>query len=216
MKTKPNIYQNRGIFAKTMLHKYFSQSPNKIVSDIGAGFGHMETSVVEIGGTWQPFDYVQKIDKTTIWDLNCTAPKDASNAGIVLFLEVLEHLPNPLLSLQHISNHMEKGGYLILTVPNPQSAKNRLNLLLKGTLYAFQKKHLKEHHVFTPWEHVVRFYLEQVGFKIVEYAIVDTDYQKLKITSFKSVFKYMLEKLIEFKNYKAQGMSYGIVAKKIS
>jgi SAM-dependent methyltransferase len=195
-----------------MIDKYFGQTPNHFISDIGAGYGHMQQKIEAVGGIWQPFDYVKKMDFSIIWDLNIAAPENTAKAGMVVFLEVLEHLGNPLLGIQNIANHMENGGILILTTPNPQSGKNRLNLLLKGTLYAFQEKHLEEHHVFTPWEHLVRYFLESAGFEILEYAIVDTAYKHRKLTSLKDGLKFYLEKLIEFKNDKAKGMSYGIVA----
>lgn len=205
-------FLNRSEFANAMIDKYYGQTPNHFISDIGAGFGHMQQKIEAVGGVWQPFDYIKKMDFSIIWDLNDTAPINVPKAGMIVFLEVLEHLGNPLVGIQNIANHIEKGGILILTTPNPQSSKNRLNLLLKGTLYAFQEKHLVEHHVFTPWEHVVRHFLESSGFEILEYAIVDTAYQKRKETSFKDVVKFYLEKLIELKNDKAKGMSYGIVA----
>lgn len=208
-------YKNRGEFADKMLNKYFLKSPNSIVSDIGAGFGHMKSSIIALGGNWQPFDYVKKMDETIIWDLNNRAPKIAENAGVVVFLEVLEHLANPLLALENISKHIEKGGYLIMTTPNPQCSKNSLNLILKGQMYAFQTKHLKEHHVFTPWEHIVQFFIENCGFEILEYAIVDTSYHNWKTNSIKDFLKKKIESLIEWKNPKAKGLSYGIVAKKI-
>lgn len=212
MKTKIKSYPNRAEFAHAMIDKYFGQVPNMLVSDIGAGYGHMQQKIEAVGGIWQPFDYVKKMDFSIIWDLNNAAPENIAKAGMVVFLEVLEHLGNPLLGIQNIANHIEKGGILILTTPNPQSSKNRLNLLLKGTLYAFQEKHLVEHHVFTPWEHIVRYFLESAGFEILEYAIVDTFYQNRKLTSFKDGLKFYLEKLIELINDKAKGMSYGIVA----
>jgi len=214
LKTKIESYYNRGEFANQILDKYYRNAPNNIISDIGAGYGHMKQKVKAIGGIWQPFDYVQKMDYSIIWDLNKPAPINVSKAGTVIFLEVLEHLANPLLGIQHIADHMEKGGILILTTPNPQSSKNRFNLLLKGTLYAFQEKHLIEHHVFTPWEHIVRYFLESAGFEILEYSIVDTAYQNRKLTSVKDAIKYYIEKLIDLKYEKARGMSYGIVAKK--
>lgn len=207
-------YLNRSNFAHAMIDKYYAQTPNHIISDIGAGYGHMQQKIESIGRNWQPFDYYKKMDFSIIWDLNNAAPSNIDKAGMVIFLEVLEHLGNPLLGIQNIANHMEKEGVLILTTPNPQSSKNRLNLLLKGTLYAFQEKHLKEHHVFTPWEHVVRYFLESAGFEILEYAVVDTAYQNRKLTSIKDALKFYMEKFIEFKNDKAKGMSYGIVAKK--
>lgn len=207
-------FNNRGEFANTMLDLYYSKAPNTVISDIGAGFGHMQQKVESLKAVWQPFDYFKKIEKSKIWDLNKVAPLDAEKAGTVLFLEVLEHLANPLLGIQHIANHMEKEGILILTTPNPQSSKNRLHLLLKGSLYTFQEKHLTEHHVFTPWEHIVRFFLEINGFEILEYSIVDIAYKKRKITSIKDGIKYYLERFIEKKYPKSQGMSYGIVARK--
>lgn len=212
MKEQISEFFNRSDFANAMLDKYYGQTPNHFISDIGAGYGHMQQKIEAVGGVWQPFDYVKKMDFSMIWDLNNAAPENTAKAGMVVFLEVLEHLGNPLLGIQNIANHMEKGGILILTTPNPQSSKNRLNLLLKGVLYAFQEKHLVEHHVFTPWEHVVRYFLESAGFEILEYVIVDTSYQNRKLTSFKDGLKFYLEKLIELKNDKAKGMSYGIVA----
>lgn len=212
MKEKFLKFTNRSEFAHAMIDKYYGQTPNNFISDIGAGYGHMKQKIEAVGGIWQPFDYVKKMDFSIIWDLNDAAPTNVSKAGMVTFLEVLEHLGNPLLGIQNISNHIEKGGILILTTPNPQSSKNRLNLLLKGVLYAFQEKHLKEHHVFTPWEHVVRHFLNSAGFEILEYAIVDTAYQNRKLTSLKDAIKFYMEKFIEFRNDKAKGMSYGMVA----
>jgi 2-polyprenyl-3-methyl-5-hydroxy-6-metoxy-1,4-benzoquinol methylase len=209
------IFKNRGEFAKTMLQKYIPISPNSIVSDIGAGFGHMKNDVLALNATWQPFDYVKKIPESIIWDLNNPAPKEVEKAGIVIFLEVLEHLNNPLLGIQNISNHIEKGGVLILTTPNPQSSKNTLSLFLRGSLYAFQEKHLIENHVFTPWKHIVEHFLKQCGLEILEYAIVDTQDRGRKITSIKDWLKYKIESFIEYRNPLAKGMSYGIVAKKV-
>ncbi len=214
MNKELNEFYNRADFANSILDKYFSIAPNKIISDIGAGFGHMQPKIETIGGVWQPFDYFKKMDYSIEWDLNNPCPANTSKAGMVVFLEVLEHLANPLIGLQHISNHMETNGILILTTPNPQSSKNRLNLLLKGSLYAFQEKHIEEHHVFTPWEHIVNYYLESSGFEILEYAIVDTAYINQKPSSLKGYLKYYIERFIEYKCEKAKGMSYGIVARK--
>lgn len=208
-------YKDRAQFAHEMLHRYIEKAPNNVVSDIGAGYGHMQHKIESLGCVWQPFDYYKKMDYTLVWDLNYPCPPNTSKAGLVVFLEVLEHLDNPLLSLNHISNHMEKDSILILTTPNPQSSKNRLNLLLKGTLYAFQEKHLKENHVFTPWEHIVSHFLVKSGFKIVEYATIDTAYIKVRPTSLKGFIKYLLERIIEKMNPKSKGMSYGLVAIKV-
>lgn len=208
-------FKNRAVFANMMLDKYYADSPNLIVSDIGAGFGHMKETIDSLGATWQPFDYVKKIDESVIWNLNDKAPSNVKKAGTVIFLEVLEHLDNPLLGIQNISAHMEKEGVLILTTPNPQSSKNIVSLFLRGSLYAFQEKHLQENHVFTPWKHIVEHYLKICGFEILEYAIVDTAYLHQKPASIKDWIKQKAERYIEYRNPFAKGMSYGIVAKKI-
>jgi hypothetical protein len=123
-------------------------------------------------------------------------------------------LGNPQLGIQNIFNHLEKGGFLILTTPNPSSSQNTINLLLKGTLFSFQRKHLLEHHVFTPWEHIVTFFLENCGFEILEYAAVDVSNSKNRNSSLKDFFKRKMELFIEKRNPKAIGMSYGIVARR--
>ena len=214
MKTEIKIYKDRAIYANEMLDRYFKTAPNTIISDIGAGFGHMQNKIESLGATWQPFDYVRKIDQSIIWDLNNPYPSQAKKAGSVVFLEVLEHLANPLLSLQNIANHIEKGGILILTTPNPSSSPNTVNLFLKGRLFAFQEKHLAEYHVFTPWEHIVKFFLEECGFEILEYSIVDISNQFNRNSNLKDIFKRRMEAFIESRNPKARGMSYGIVARK--
>jgi hypothetical protein len=63
-------------------------------------------------------------------------------------------------------------------------------------------------------KHIVSFFLEQEGFKIIEYAIVDINYHDTKPSSFKDLLKRWAEKFIERRNPETQGMSYGIVALK--
>lgn len=208
-------YIDREVFANTMLDKYYQKAPNSVVSDIGAGFGFMKPKIESIGGVWQPFDYYKKHEEITVWDLNKPEPTSAKKAGTVIFLEVLEHLSNPSLALNNIVNHMEQGAHIILTTPNPRSSKSVINLFQKGSLYSFQEKHIKEHHVFTPWEHVVRFLLETNGFEVLEYGIIDLNYQKRKPGNLKDRFKIMMERYIERKHPKSKGLSYGLVAKKI-
>jgi 2-polyprenyl-3-methyl-5-hydroxy-6-metoxy-1,4-benzoquinol methylase len=204
-------YRNRSNFASEMLDKYFKQAPNSNVSDIGSGFGFMENKIVAIGGIWMPFDYVKKIDKSIIWDLNNPCPV-AEKAGIAIFLEVLEHLSNPELGIRNISNHINKDGFLIMSVPNPSWSRNRLHMLLKGTLFSFQPKHLEEHHVFVPWFHVVEYFLKENGFELLEYAIINEPSNPKNI---KEWIKKMIQKFIESKDVKAKGLSYGIVARKL-
>lgn len=213
-KSDIKIFTNRGEFAQAMLDKYGEKVRTKVVSDIGAGFGFMEDPITERGFEWQPFDYYKKIDRSEIWDLNNSAPEGSRSPGIVLMLEVLEHLPNPLLAIKNIAHHLEEGGYFIFSTPNPASSKNRLNLLMKGELYAFGKAHLEEYHVFTPWKHIVEDFLKSAGMELLEYTAVDDNYRRLKPRNIKEFIKFRIEKFIERKDPYAIGMSYGMVAVK--
>jgi SAM-dependent methyltransferase len=207
-----NIYESREAYVIDMLTKYETESPNKILSDIGSGWGWLKPYASQFNFKWQPFDYVRKIDEAIIWDLNNPCPSNTQSAGTCVMLEVLEHLPNPLLAIQNIAAHLQPGAIMILSVPNPSWSRNRLHLLQKGTLYAFQKKHLLEHHVFTPWKHIVEFFFEQSGFEVIEYhAIQQYD---TKATGVKGRIIQFLQKWIERKDPMAIGLSYGLVLRK--
>ncbi|WP_185963056.1 methyltransferase domain-containing protein [Flavobacterium gawalongense] len=163
---------NRGQWAELKLNEVSNKLPNKIVSDIGSGYGWFRPTVEKFNLQWQPFDYISKIEESTIWDLNNPAPENKKRPGFVVFMEVLEHLSNPELGIKNISNHIEKGGYMVLTTPNPLSAQSKFSLFFKNNLYAFQPKHLIEHHVYVPLPHVVKFHLENNGFEILEVATI--------------------------------------------
>lgn len=187
MKNYKNL--NRGEWAELKLREVVSKLPNKIVSDIGCGFGWFRPVVEKFNLQWQPFDYVKKIEEATIWDLNDPVPIKMQKPGFVVFLEVLEHLSNPELGIKNISNHIEKGGYMAVTTPNPLSAQSKLALLVKSNLYAFQSKHLIEHHVYVPLPHIVQFHLENNGFEVLEMATLG----KLFNPKFRIRFNYLKE-----------------------
>jgi hypothetical protein len=164
-------YKNldRGQWSELKLSEVVTKLPNNIVSDIGAGFGGFSSSIKKFNLVWQPFDYIRKIEESIIWDLNNSAPE---NPGFVVFMEVLEHLSNPELGIRNISSHIQTGGYMAITTPNPLSAASKFSMLFKNNLYAFQEKHLVEHHVYVPLPHIVKFHLENNGFEIIEIATI--------------------------------------------
>jgi 2-polyprenyl-3-methyl-5-hydroxy-6-metoxy-1,4-benzoquinol methylase len=209
---KIKIQENRETFVIEMLKKYSPNSPSNILSDIGSGWGWLEKHALEMNLEWQPFDYLRKIESAKIWDLNQPAPAGVKAAGMCVMLEVLEHLPNPLLAIQHISEHLEPGAIMIMSVPNPSWSRNRLHLLQKGTLYAFQKKHLEEHHVFTPWRHIVEFFFEQSGFEVLEHHAIQQYDSKVKRVKGRII--QFLQKWIESKDSMSIGLSYGLVLRK--
>lgn len=167
-------YKNtdRGTWAEQKLSEVIDQLPNTTVSDIGSGFGWFGPIIQKFNLHWQPFDYVRKIEQSTIWDLNNPVPPNMKRPGFVIFLEVLEHLSNPELGIRNIADHMEIGSFMALTTPNPLSAESKVNFIFKNNLSYFQPKHLIEHHVYVPLPHVVQFHLENNGFEIIEVATI--------------------------------------------
>lgn len=197
MKTYKNL--DRGQWAELKLIEVLNKLPNNVVSDIGAGFGWFKPILDKHKLEWQAFDYVRKIDEAIMWDLNDPAPSSVLKPGFIVLLEVLEHLSNPELGIRNIANHIETGGYMVLSTPNPLSAQSKVTLLLKNNLYAFQPKHLIEHHVFVPLPHIVKFYLKNNGFEIIEQAVVgNISFPKFvfKFNYVKSLIYYLILKIV--------------------
>ena len=220
-KKKMKIYKkyDREIWAVEKLNLVKDKLPNQVLSDIGSGFGWFEKHAIGANLDWQPFDYVKKIEKSIIWDLNNPAPAYSKKPGLIVFLEVLEHLSNPELGLRNISNHILKDGYLLLSVPYIYSAQSKFEFLLKNKFYAFQEKHLSEHHVFVPLPHVVKFHLENNGFEIIEMATLGIfKFPKFRFSfSFlKSILHFILVKFFILLNPESEGNTLAIFAKKVN
>lgn len=215
MKNYKNL--DRGQWAELKLSEVAHLLPNKIVSDIGSGFGWFKPIVEKFNLEWQPFDYVKKIEESIIWDLNNSAPENSKKPGFVVFLEVLEHLSNPELGIKNISNHIEKGGYMVITTPNPYSAESKLALLLKNNLYTFQPKHLIEHHVYVPLPHVVQFHLENNGFEVIEIATIGkllSPKFRIRFNYLKEIIKYSLLQILVAVRAESKGQCQAFFVKK--
>ena len=218
MKIKIYKKYNRESWAIEKLDKIKDSLPNNVISDIGAGFGWFENYAIRANLEWQPFDYYRKIEKCTIWDLNNPAPENSKKPGLIVFLEVLEHLSNPELGIKNISNHLLKDGYILLSFPNVFSAESKVELLLKNRFYAFQEKHLLEHHVYIPLPHVVQFHMENIGFEIIEISTLGSfKFPKFHFSfSFiKSIIHYLLVKFFIILKPDSEGNTLAIFAKKI-
>ena len=201
------------------LRKLLSESQVKIVSDIGAGGGRLEADVIDAGGEWKGYDLVPGMAKVQKWDIetpaDCAYPKPA----IVLMLDVLEHLCNPWCALQNIADHMLPEGYLILTTPNPLWSRSRTFALANGTPACFTQSDLDlNHHVYTPWPHIVERLLSDCGLTVIRYDTLDgrTHWPRGPLT-----LRYPLRlglacanKWIESCDPAACGMSYGLVIRK--
>jgi 2-polyprenyl-3-methyl-5-hydroxy-6-metoxy-1,4-benzoquinol methylase len=59
---------------------------------------------------------------------------------LITAIEVIEHLENPGRLFHHVSNHISKDGFFLLTTPNVHSLDCRLKYLLTGKLKSFDEK----------------------------------------------------------------------------
>lgn len=219
MKISANLTISRYEWAEQCLRELLPQSPSRIVNDIGAGDGRMRSVSEVAGGHWQGFDMVPQLPEIHPWNLNYPAPTAFQSAGAILMLDVLEHLSNPWLGIQHLADTLLPHGFLILTTPNPRWSRSRLNSLAKGYPSCFTQSDLDlNHHVFTPWPHIVERLLKDTGFSIERYVTLDgpTGWPGRPYSlryPLRCAFA-ALNMAIERHDPTACGMSYGMVARK--
>lgn len=221
-----NLTFSRHEFAYQCLCELLPRAPSRVVSDIGADLdigvdnNRMSFLIKKEGGMWQGFDKFPRSPEIHQWDLDGPMPIEFQPAGIVLLLDVLEHLKNPGLAVKNITNALLPGGYLVLTFPNPLWSRSRFHALAKGYPICFTKSDLDlNHHVFTPWPHIVMKYLKDEGFILQKYVTLDgpTNWPPLTLNilhySLRCAFA-LLCMIIEWHEPDACGMSYGLVARK--
>lgn len=80
-------------------------------------------------------------DKPAQVDVLKPLPIADESADIVIFQEVIEHIPNQLFVFQEIFRILKPGGELFLTTPSKSSIQSRLSFL------TFESEHIRH----TPW-----------------------------------------------------------------
>lgn len=219
MKVSANLSISRYEWTQQCLRELLPIAPTSIVSDIGAGGGELRSLTEAAGGKWQGFDQAPKLSDIRHWDLDRPAPNESQSAGVVLLLDVIEHLNNPWLAVKHLADTLLPGGFLILTTPNPRWSRSRCYALAKGNLACFTQSDLDlNHHVFTPWPHIVEKLLNDTGFTIKTYITLDgpTSWPSSPYNlRFPLRCAFALVNMgIERHDPTACGMSYGIMAQK--
>jgi 2-polyprenyl-3-methyl-5-hydroxy-6-metoxy-1,4-benzoquinol methylase len=220
MKPHKLTSKSRFEWALESVENVHNKNAVKVVFDIGSGEELMRNEITKRGITYHSFDLEPKTEQVRKWDVENPYPYEGK-ADVVLLMEVVEHFNNPWMSIKNISSVINPGGYLILTTPNPEWSDSRLNLLSQGKLTMFKEKDLRvNHHVFTPWYHIVEKLLQDNGFEIEEYASL---YGKTKLFEKPLGLKLPvrliyrgIKAVIEKKDASSIGNTYGIVAKKIS
>lgn len=221
MKLSENLTLSRYDWAREVVEELLPVAPRSLVLDIGAGDGKMQDILAAIGARTSAFDLEPKRAAIASWDLKDPPRSAWELGGIALLLDVIEHCDNPWLSMQHISQMLLPGGYLVVTMPNPLWSRSRYYAFATGNLCCFTQSDLDlNHHVFTPWPHMLQKMLSDAGFDVIRYVTLDG---KTKLPRPKVTWRYPLRLAfacaniaIERLDAAACGMSYGVVAIKRS
>ncbi len=198
------------------------KSKNITLYDVGARDNILKKYITTAGVDYFAFD-LEPLDRSAEeWDIEKPFPYKHPAPQIITMLEIVEHLKNPWICMKNISDTIGQGGYLILTTPNPAWSNSRIDLLKSGYLSCFSQSDLDlNHHVFTPWPHIITRLLADSGFEIQEFSTLDGktnifDKNLRGITIPFKIISRLAKKAIEMRDNTSCGMSYGIIAKRIA
>jgi SAM-dependent methyltransferase len=219
MKLSGNSSHSRYQWAEAQLAAALHPVTGKMVADIGTGDSRMRNVVETLGAQWRGYDLDPLVEGVTRWDIEQAADSTFPKANVILMLDVVEHLGNPWQALRNVSSLLLPGGHLIMTTPNPLWSRSRMWALATGNAICFTQSDLDlNHHVFTPWPHIVERLLADSDLVVHRYDTLDG---RTEWPSAPYNIRYpirlglaCIHKWIERRDPAACGMSYGMVARK--
>ena len=131
MKLSGNLELSRYAYAEDVAKRGLGAAGAKTIFDVGAGDGIMKRPLEAAGFKWAGFDIAVR-DGISRWDLGYPCPVQGTVPDLVLWLDVIEHLANPGIALDHIVATMVPGAKLLITTPNPRWSRSRLWALYSG------------------------------------------------------------------------------------
>lgn len=211
--------QTRYDYAASVIKTLAPDLRPRVVFDVGAGAAPMRARAEDAGLAWFGFDLHPGNSIVSRWDLSDPCPKRDEKAGLVLLMDVLEHLENPGLALDHIAEVIDDKSYLLLSTPNPRWSRSRLDALWTGFPACFTRKDLAaNHHVFPVWPHVLEHMLKVRSFETLEWCQLRgrTNIPKpaLQPRYPLRVAKAMICRLIEATDPTAASIDYAVLARK--
>jgi 2-polyprenyl-3-methyl-5-hydroxy-6-metoxy-1,4-benzoquinol methylase len=142
--------------------------PNLRWLDIGCGRGDL---LRELRDKWQPaalagIDPIDWLEDDLRPDVSfhAIAAEDAGElaaADRVLLVEVIEHLEAPWSVLRAAAQLVAPGGRIVVSTPNLATARNRLELAVRGGLTSFRADY--QPHISPALPHVTSRILEEEG-----------------------------------------------------
>lgn len=189
------------------------------VFDIGSGNEILAESIKRTGLDYKSFDIAPATETVRQWNIEEPFPY-SDRADVVVLLEVVDHLNNPWLGLRNVAEVLRPGGHLILSTPNPSWSGSRLTLLGRGVLAMFTDDDLViNHHVFTPWRHVIHRLLADSSFSSITFTqlgkktnLFATPFWGIKLP-LRIAFR-LVKIFLETRDPEAVGALYGVIAQK--
>jgi len=224
MHLKENSPLNRYQWAAKKINEItgdYLKTKNITLFDIGSRDNILKKYISSTEICYKAFDLEPLDESAEVWDIEQPFPYKHPHPQVITMLEIVEHLKNPWICMKNIFETIAPDGYLILTTPNPAWSNSRIDLLKTGYLSCFGKTDLElNHHVFTPWPHIIERLLTDSGFEITEFSTLDgkTNIFDENLKGFSIPIKLafrLIKKTIESRDAASCGMSYGIIAKRI-
>jgi 2-polyprenyl-3-methyl-5-hydroxy-6-metoxy-1,4-benzoquinol methylase len=141
--------------------------------DLGAAGGELGSAVRDhfdrtvgfefnvdcVGTLGAHFDHVVVTDLETVRSL--------PTASAIVLADVLEHLRNPAVALQHVRRALRDDGHLFVSVPNIANITVRLGLLFG--VFEYRDRGILDHtHLRFYTKRTIRREVENAGFRILE------------------------------------------------
>ncbi len=170
-KRTKDSYKGLTIHAIPGLHKYIESQFIQMgltqkgldLIELGAGSGAMTKRYNDLGFTVTAVDYVKENFKLSSDEANfiqCDCNQQFSNtiskkSSILSAIEIIEHLENPRNFLRESTALLKENGTMILTTPNIDCSKSKLDFLLEGVFNLFRDSSYKSSgHIspFSSWQ----------------------------------------------------------------
>ncbi len=217
MELAENFAMDRYKFAEEQIGCLSGSGEQRVIFDIGPGDGRMRNCVGP-SDRWLGFDR-QPWHDVVAWNLDGPCPLPDVRADMVLFLDVIEHLPNPGTALRHIAAAMKDGAVIVVTTPNPRWSGSRLNVLARGEVSGFSPSDIaSNYHVLPIWPHVLEAFMLEAKLIPQRYVTLGGQTRFLEAKGkMKGPPRYalnLLQMAIEAMDTTARGDSYAMVAVK--